>query len=238
MPDIFDINFSNLAGDTLPPDKRDVNTLALVRGLESAVNTKSNESLKQFKTGAGVVFGPWAAGTYIKNEYVLYKYKLYVALATTTQEPTTGAEWLEVLPSFLGTDKEQFFDGTKLMFEYALNAYFAQTNGAVWRQPTAHVAAPDFYTPKSDIYLTTNEIINPVFRVGLELDDSSTVGVDYSSEAVGNDYSFALQYALTINVLTSVFNTMGTTTAEKEATIRNFADRYITAGLFYDIIPY
>jgi hypothetical protein len=45
-------------------------------------------------------------------------------------------------------------------------------------------------------------------------------------------------YDYTINVPIAIFNTLGTTTTNKENTIRQFADKYNLAGMNYNIITY
>lgn len=233
MADIFDINFNNQAEDILPPDKRDENTLAVVKSILTASQRERNTLLGKMKTGATAL--PWSAGTYSIYAQVLYKKQVFESrVDANTAEPSDPEAWYLIQPNFIGTDMRQFFDGTKLLFEYGLNKWF----DSVFRQPVTIEPAPDYYLPKSDIYLTTNEIINPVFRAGIDESESSSVGAYDSSEAVGNDYSFATQYGLTINIPVALFDTLGTTTAEKETTIRNFADKYITAGIYYDINPY
>lgn len=233
MPDIFDIDFNNQAEDLLPPDKRDVNTLSLLKGAFKALQRVRDTLLGAMKTGSTAP--AWTATTYQLYDQVIYNKQVFESrIADNTAEPTDPAAWYRILPNFIGTDARQFFDGTKLLFEYALNDWF----GSAFAQPTSIEPAPDYYLPKSDIYLTTNEIINPVFRVGISEAESSTVGLYDSSEAVGNDYSFAAQYGLTINIPNTLFLTLGASTEEREKTVRNFADKYITAGIFYDINPY
>jgi len=115
--------------------------------------------------------------------------------------------------------------GEKLNLEFALNTWF----DTVFRQPPA----------VSDIYLVTNAIaVSPVFRVGASELESTSVYSNISTELVINDYTFTDEYNLSIMVPVAVYNALGSTNDIRDSIIRNFADKYVNAGITYDIITY
>lgn len=233
MPDIYDINYRTQAVDILPPGKRDVHTTELATSLLSAAQRQRDTLLGAMRSGASA--SPWAPGAYAIFSQVLYDKGVYECIADgTTEEPSNASAWRLIQSNFIGLDERMFFNGTALLLECALNKWFDTT----FRQPDTIKPAPDYYTPKSDIYLLTNELNNPVFRSAISEQDSSSVGLYTSTEAVGNDYNFTNQYGLTILIPVGVFNALGSTDKQRTATVRLFADKYVTAGVFYNIVTY
>jgi hypothetical protein len=65
--------------------------------------------------------------------------------------------------------------------------------------------------------------------------NSSINSVDY----MGNMPTYITgTFDFTINVPLDLFDTLGTTTTNKENTIRQFADKYNLAGTTYNVITY
>jgi hypothetical protein len=108
-----------------------------------------------------------------------------------------------------------------VVLEYALNKWF----GTVFRQPPT----------LSDIYILNNAVLTPVFVVGASEDESSDIFGDISSEFIIDDYDFTTAYAFSIYIPTAVYDALG---AAKESIVRNFADKYVIAGILYNITPY
>lgn len=233
MPTIYDIDFNQQASDLMPPDKRDPTYLSPMRALLKAIQWCRDLVLGNYRSGATApAFG---AGPYAKYDQVLYKKKVYYSLIdANTDTPDVITSWLPIQQNFIGVDERAQYDGLKLKFEYALNKWFATQ----FRQPTSFVAAPDYYLPKSDIYLITNLLPISVFRVGISEIESSSVGLLDSSEAVYDNYNFTGVYGLTIMVPVAVWTALSTVTADRDNIIRNFADKYVTAGVLYDIQTY
>jgi hypothetical protein len=64
--------------------------------------------------GSGQVLfnkGVWVAGSYCKGSLVAYDYKYYVANLLTSAEPTTNADWSELLYSLEGLQGPAGVDG-------------------------------------------------------------------------------------------------------------------------------
>jgi hypothetical protein len=53
-----------------------------------------------------------------------------------------------------------------------------------------------------------------------------------------NNATYPAQYNFTINVPSALFATLGNNLTNRENTIRSFADKYVLAGITYNIITY
>ena len=220
---IYDINFNTLATQTLPPDKRYSRMVAFLRVLLSPLQYLNNLWFVGYRTGATA--SAWAAGTYAKYEQVKYNKIVYESLvAGNTAVPTDTTKWKVVQENFIGLFERITYNGQKLVLEYALNKWF----GTSFRQPPL----------TSDIYISTNTIGTPFFRVGGIEAISSSSSNSSSSEFVINSYTVSLQYNFTIHVPVAVYNALDPTMTNNEAIFRAFANKYIPAGLTYNITTY
>jgi hypothetical protein len=219
---MYNIDYNQKVIETLVPDKRQPKTIAYLQQLVKEVsqnNTQLTNIYKTFQTTA-----PWASGSYLRNAVVRYGKSIYIAVQNTSDEPSYTNAWIMVSPNFMGNDFRLAIRGEKLNLEYALNIWFNTT----FRQlPLV-----------SDIFLTTNTIIDSVLRVGINEFESSKIYQNISSEFVINGYTFTDQYNLTINVPIAVYNALGTTNDIRTSIIKSFADLYISAGITYKIQTY
>jgi hypothetical protein len=219
----FDINYNQKAVELLPPAKRGNKMVAWVKALLSQVQYCRDKILGDYKVGSD--YSTWAAGTYTIGNRVIYGQSVYeVIVGSTTSTPTTVSDWRIYLAYFVGVDERILYNHIKLTLEYALNKRF----GTTFNQPPT----------QSDIYIDTNTPNTNVFIVGANEDESSIVYSGNSNEVVINSYSFATFNNYTINIPTSVYNSLGSNDAERESTVRNFANKYNTIGLNYNIATY
>lgn len=223
MATIFDIDFNQQAVDLMPPNKRSISIIAFVRALLKSIQWSRDLVLDSYKNGATA--DPYAPGTYNKYDQVVYKQRVFESLTSENDtNPDDITNWRLIQNNFIGIDERILYNGTNLVLTYALNKWF----GTVFRQPPA----------VSDIYISTNEILAPIFRVGLTPDVSSTVGLETSSETVGIDFDFTNINEFTIFVPVLVYNALDPAPANRDAVIRNFADRYVAFSLKYNIQTY
>jgi hypothetical protein len=223
MPDLYDIDFDNQVGDLIPPDKRTINFATLLQSLTKGLQYTHDLIFDSYKKGSTAP--AYAVGVYAKYDQVIYNKAVYESLVDgNNATPTDLTKWRVIQENYIGVDERILYNGGKLILEYALNKWFDTT----FLQPPL----------VSDIYLTTNPTLLSVFRVGYTEDESSSVGDFASSENVFNDYSFAANYGLTINIPVAVYNALGPDAATREAVVRNFADKYVITGVFYDINAY
>ena len=222
---MFNVNYNTVIESLLVPDKRTKKTLAFNIALSLGIANNHNLLFDTYKNYS--VLPVWTAGTYAKNDLVKYGKSIFQSIENgNTGQPTLSNKWRLVSENFLGSDFRLSITGEKLNLEYALNTWF----GTIFRQPSVGI---------SDIYLTTNNaVVLPVFRVGFNEFESTSVFSNVSEQLVVNSYSFATQYNLTINIPLSFFNSLGTTTEIRTSIVRAFADKYINAGLTYKIQTY
>ena len=225
MPNtIYDINFSTFAAQLLPPDKRFTRTVAWVKILLSPLQYLRDLWFGTYRTGSTA---PQWVNTSPYNKYAQVKYNkiIYESLvANNSDVPTTVATWKVVQQNFIGLSERIYYSGQKLVLEYAMNKWF----GTVFRQP------PN----QSDIYIGSNATAVAVFRSANTEDFSSVVFSDVSSEYVINDYTFAVAFNFTIYCPVAVYNALDPTLINNEKIFRAFVDKYVPAGVTYNIVTY
>jgi len=222
---MYNIDYNTTVENLLVPDKRTKKTVAYNTALVADVANNHNLLFSKYKDFT--ILPIWTAGTYAKNELIRYGKSIFQSIENgNTTQPTFSNTWRLVSDNFLGSDFRLEIRGEKLNLEFALNTWF----GTLFRQPSIGL---------SDIYLVTNPIAPiSVFRVGNSEFESSKVFLNISDEFVINYYSFSAQYNLTINVPSALFLSLGTTDDIRNSIIRNFADKYINAGLTYTLNTY
>jgi hypothetical protein len=222
---MYNLDYNTTIESLLVPDKRTKKTVAFNKSLVAGIANNHDLLFSTYKDYT--ILPNWTAGTYAKNALVKYGKSIFQSVeSSNTTQPTQSDKWILVSDNFLGSDFRLSITGSKLNLEHALNVWF----GTVFRQPSAG---------NSDIYLITNNIVPiPVFRVGINEFESTAVGTNTSEQLVINSYSFLTQYNLSINVPSALFLSLGTTNEVRNSIIRSFADKYINAGLTYQIIPY
>jgi hypothetical protein len=223
MATIYDIDFEKFSVEMLPVDKRTTKTLAWVNVLLSPVQYLRDLFFGSYRTGSTAP--AYAAGTYAKYARVRYNKIVYESLkAGNTDLPTVTASWKIVQQNFIGLSERVLYNGQKLTLEYAMNTWF----GTTFRQPTS----------VSDIYITNNTLAISVFRVARIENNSSAVFNDTSTEFVINNYNFAVQFNFTINCPVAVYNALNAVAANREKIFRSFVDKYVPAGITYNIVTY
>jgi hypothetical protein len=223
MPTIYDIDFSEFTPQMLPPDKRYTRFEAWTNIVLSPIQYLRNLWFGSYRTGSEAP--AYASGTYAKYAQVRYNKIVYESLKNAnTDIPTVTASWKEVQQNFIGLSERIYYTGQKLTLEYAMNKWF----GTTFRQPNS----------VSDIYITNNALAISVFRVAADEDSSSVVLAEASPEFVINDYNFAVTYNFTINCPVAVYNALSAVAGNREKIFRAFVDKYVPAGITYNIVTY
>lgn len=223
---IYDINYSTLGSQLLPPDKRSKNLTAFVGILLSPVKWLRDLWFGTYRTGAS--YAQWAIGTtYAKYDRVIYKKAVYESKndGNVGYLPTVAAHWQQVQANFIGLSERVMYNGQCLVLTWALNKWFG----------TSFVQPPN--TGSSDIYISNNTIPASVFVAGAD-GNSSYVFTDHSPQYVINDYTFAMVTNFTINVPSAVYAALSDTDAKREAIFRAFVNQYVPAGILYTIQTY
>lgn len=223
MPTLYDIDFNIASVELLPVDKRVQPNVSIWRSFFTPLQWVHDLLFTSYKVNATAP--DYAPGSYAKYDQVVYGKKVYSSkVSSNTDLPTITDSWSLIQDNFIGTDERVLYNGEKLIFEWALNKWF----GTTFRQPYA----------VSDIYIGNNPKPVGVFRVGGIEEISSIVYNDYSSEYIINGYTFGAYNNFTIYVPVATYNALSSTAAERERIFRSFADKYVTCGLFYNIVTY
>lgn len=141
--------------------------------------------------------------------------------------PTDTVYWKKIQEVWIGLRERAKYHGGKLTLEYILNKWF----DTQFRQPD------DAFTPTaSDIFITTNVLNNDVFITSNSPYGSTTANTN-NTAFVANDYSFT-QPSFTINVPILTYNALASNDGDRERIVRQIADKYITAGVTYNVTTY
>lgn len=224
MPSIYDINFEKFAAQMLPPDKRFERNVAWVKSLLSPIQYLRDLWFGSYRTGSTAP--QWVnSAPYAKYDQVKYNKIIYESLIdNNTDVPTTPTTWRLVQINFIGMEERILYTGQKLVLEYAMNKWF----GTTFRQPPT----------QSDIYIETNDVQVPAFRVGDVEDISSIVYASGSIEYVINAFTFTVAYNFTIHCPQAVYDALDPTLINNDKIFRAFVDKYVPAGITYQIVTY
>ena len=217
----YDIDTEKFIKDNAPARKRLQFPVLdyLLKGLLNAF-TRWVSIFKKYKEGHTVI---WSAGTYNYGDLVAYNSSVYECYVNgTTTNPSDSTRWRLAFTMWRGTNEGQQYNGTVMQLEYAMNRYwnlnFSNTPGA------------------SDIYITTNTIPDPIFAVGTDDNNTSSVGLEISDGYVPLTYATALLPAsFTIYVPFVWYLNLSFDPDQK---IRAFVNQYVTEGVTYSITTY
>ncbi len=222
---IYDVNYKETARQLLPPDKRGPRMKAWLGALLAPLQYLRDLWLGDYRTGS--IGQPWIALTpYAAGNRVTFKGSAYESLVdnNTGNLPTNQSYWVLVQQNFIGVQERVLYTGNSLIFIYAINKFF----GTVFRQPNN----------VSDIYVTVYPKPPSVFVIGATEAFSSVVYSNTSSEFVIDAYNFSGYFNMTIFVPVAVYNALDIDPNNREKIIRNFADKYIIAGIIYSVQTY
>ena len=214
----YNINFDQQGAELLSPDKRDSNSLVIIRSLLTSLQWCRDLLFTSYKTGSQAQ--AFAVGHYKMYDQVIYNKAVYYSLIDLNTDLPTAATWLKIQDNFLGVDERVKFNGQNIVLEYALNQQF----GGTFRPPGS--------SSLSDIYLTNAPFTAAGFRIGQTEVFSTSVGQTISSDQIGLRYSFIQVSNFQINIKSSVFS------LTNEPTIRDFVNNYIPISLNFIVTPY
>jgi hypothetical protein len=216
----FDIDY--LTEKLTPPVLRQSRIIAFLKVICRPLQLIWKNTEKYFN-GSG--YAIWSnVTTYNRGDKVRYGYEIYDALQSSTGEvPFENTDyWLMINKDFVGLDARARFNGGKMLFEYILNLYLNTT-----------------YATLPTIYTTRNTVDVNGFFMGT--DGASELG-ELGTETNQDDFlgttTTINQYAMTIYVPSALYTSLATTSADREARVRNIADRYVYAGIQYNVTTY
>lgn len=228
---VFGINFYRESQQMSPPNKRDQGHLAWYDSLLYPLQWLFDLFFTQYAQG---FTGPkWSAISFNKGDRVRYIDRgVYEALQNVTgaDVPGTSANWLKVSDLWIGANERVLYDGRKLALEYALNKWF--DNGSF---------SPTFRQPPlvSDIFITNNIVVVNQLKIGVS-DIGDAIGIDESfttngipiQEIADNPIAFG------VNVPVALWTSLGSTSTDRDNVIRSIVDKYVIAGIKYNVLTY
>lgn len=228
MPEIYDIDFSQVANNNLPTKKRLPKWKAWLLSLLTPLQWLRDLFFNEYRKGSSAV--DWdAVSTFTKGTRIRYIdngiYEAIIAVPAN-KVPTNATYWIKVTDNFIGSDERVKYSGQKMTLEWALNKYFK----TVFRYPISGL---------SDIYITNETVYIDVFTIGIgDIDSSASYLTEQYQQEYVHPYSNFSQIDFTIHIPTAVWTALGSTTAQRDNIIRRFADKYVVAGFLYVIVQY
>lgn len=206
----------------LVPDKRTPNTIAFLSPISNQLQINNDTLFTVYKQGMNFLdFNP--STTYTRYSVVKYGKAVYYSADddNTGNFPYVGSEfWVQITNNFIGMDQRIHFNGTKLVFEYAINTFFG-----TYYEPNTNL--------NSEIYLETTPTIQEEFRIGdTESFSSSVLNTTSTGYIKLTDIP---SNATSLTIWVKDLNTSGKPTYDE---IKHFADKYIIAGIRYKISSY
>lgn len=199
--------------------------LAWLRVLTSDIQSKYEDIFGAQGYYNGFAIANWSSvAAYVVGNRVKYGISIYECLVDNTglSPDINTTEWLLIEKDFVGADERVKYNGQKMVLEYILNRYLNTTATTI---PT--------------IYILTNTVDVNGFYMGI--DGQSELG-ELGENTNQNDFlgtSYTLnQYCFTIYVPTALYATLGTTAPNRENRVRNVADKYVLAGINYNVTTY
>jgi len=220
---IYTYSTNYISEKLLPPSLRNKKHLAWLKVLLSPIQWLWKRIFVEYADGS--FFAIFDISTaYVKGDIVVYSdRKVYQCLVNATGIlPYDTVSWVKINDNFIGARERIKYNAQKKVFEYALNKWF--------------------FVPVGDpqIYIINNIVVPDGFLLAESGDLSGLMASDsfFSPSYMGSTYTITTSYDYTIYVPVLVFNAQGSTTANREQAIRNFADQYNLVGMIYNVITY
>lgn len=225
MPTIYDINFSQLGRNLLPPNKRNTKMVAWITVLLYPLQYLRDLVLGDYAYGA--VYPYWQALTlYNVGTRRLFSdnaaYECTVAHTSTSSFDIT--KWTKIQDFKAGVFERINYNDKKITLEAVLNKWF------------------DYYKiPGSPIYI--DRVTTPVakFYVSNTENYSSTVTNIVSKQQYfvsDYDYSTDSWTSFIVYVKAAQFNALASNNPDREKIVRSVVDRFNSAGFLYEVATY
>lgn len=228
---IYDFDVDIIAPENLPPDLRKPKQIAWLKVLSIPLQTLWNYFFVDYADGSN--YPDYDIGLpYSSTDIVIYSNKkVYQCIkdAIAGIEPTDSVYWVLINDNFIGARERVVYNSRKIVLEYALNKWFRVPYSLPW-QGADHL---------TQIWIENNNINGNFMLMGETGETSSAMSAQSinSTSFMGEAFT-PNQYDFTIWVPIAVFNAQGSTDPNREQAIRNFADKYILAGIKYFVDTY
>ena len=222
---IYTYDTEQVSEQLTPPLLRRTKALAWLYTLTSQIQWLWALVFEDYKDGS--VYSEYDnSATYNRLDRVVYiDNKVYECLVNGSLgvNPLNTTNWVKINDNYMGAIERIKYNYQIILFERALNRWFRNYTGS-----------------NDQIYITTNQITNQIFVMGFNGSVSSPMALNspFTTTYMGLNPNFAVQYNMTINVPLALFNTLGSTAQDRENAIRIIANKYILAGITYEVVTY
>jgi hypothetical protein len=219
---IYDFDYKVLTQQLTPNIYAFTQNISWINSITYPIHWLKKRAFESIKKGvAANVYNN--ALTYSVGNTVQYGQSIYECLKPSIGIlPTNSEYWVLITQDWVGIDERVLFSNSKLKFEYALNKRFK----TVFRNPNSYTTPTN-----SDIYISN--INNQYsFIVGGNINNSSTIFNNTSSQQIYSTANYGTGYSFSINIPIATYNLFG------ENIIRFYADKINNAGIKYTIITY
>lgn len=225
MPNIYNIDFTNLTQQLMPPILRKPVQKAWFTALTAPLQY-NNQLFEEYAFGA--VYPLYSGATvYTAGTRIIYTDRgVYENLTGSTGvAPTDVNTWFLCNENYLGSVERSKYKAQKYLYEYALNMWFEVPG----------ISTNSYFGPSaSTIYIRTNTAYTENFLMGNVGEYSDVMGNNslFSYVYMGSDYLVPNQYDYTIMVPSGM---SGTATVIE---VTAFAEMVNLAGMLYSIEYY
>jgi hypothetical protein len=220
---VYDINYNQLAEEQTPIDERQPIVLAWLRSLVKPLQYLRDLFFNSYADGSAAPDYN-ALTAYAKGDQVRHvDNAIYEALVPTTGNlPSDPLFWFKVQDVFIGIRERLKYNSRKIVLEAILNKWF-------------RVAA----LPADQIYIENNDMYGTAFLLGETGPTSSSMPTLSANQQffLGNTYTYDIN-AFTIYVPVAVFTGLDPDPTNAENIIRAIADKYVIAGMIYNVVTY
>ena len=216
---IYTLDTDFVGENLMPPQLRTAKHLAWLKVLLRPLKCFINLIFNKFQDGD--TSNDWkSVTTYTFCDTVKWTDKsIYMCIVASSLnvDPSNSSDWIKVNNIFIGANERIKYSSQKLLFEYILNRYFETVN----------------------IYIDNNFVESDVvFLMGNSGETSSLMPNNSVNQIqyLGNTPNYVTAVSdFTIYVPLAFYNSLGT---YKEELIRAFADKYVLAGITYNVTSY
>lgn len=219
MFDIYIISFNLFWEQLTPPILRQVLQLAWGKVLLKPLQYLHDLIFTDYASGGTAV--EWdVLDPYVVGDRVYYIDRaVYECIANTTGDlPTDIDFWIKVLDNYIGIRERIMYNSQKIVFEYGINRWFMCAG----------------------IYVDNAAVGYAGFVMGGSGEYSSTMynSSVYSDAFLFNNYTALSVNHFTINVPVAVYTALAGNNTDRDNIIKSFADKYVMAGITYNIVSY
>jgi len=222
---IYDYDAEIVGEQLTPPDLRKPKFMAFLYVMVSAIKEYVYNFFNDFSKGSSYLFYNPLTVYSLGNKVVYSDRKVYMYINNTPSSgnlPIDTNYWSVSNNNFIGIDEQVKYTSQIITFEYLMNKWFFNTGAT------------------DQIYIQNNNNVSSVFVMGQSGQTSSAMAVNSlnSTSFMAVSPTFSVQYNFTIYVPSALFATLGNTPQNREQAIRNYADKFVLAGIIYNVTTF